>query len=71
MWIALIGLVTTVSGGVFANWDRLFPQQQEQILEEYPPGAGAAEAEVAAPEDAASASDEAESEEAAASASSA
>lgn len=71
VWVALIGLVTTVSGGVFANWDRLFPHSEpEQILQAQPPEAGVAVTEAAAPEDAASGPDGGESEEAAAAASS-
>jgi hypothetical protein len=43
LWIALIGLLTTVSGGVFANWERIFPPppEPETVVVNEPPAAGA------------------------------
>lgn len=45
LWIALIGLFTTVSGGVFANWDRIFPPapEPEAVIAAGPTAAGAAD----------------------------
>lgn len=44
VWIALIGLATTVAGGVFANWDRIFPPPADPAttLAVDPPAAGPA-----------------------------
>lgn len=25
IWVAVIGMVTTISGGVFTQWDKIFP----------------------------------------------
>ncbi|MGQ3053332.1 MAG: hypothetical protein ACT6S0_16265 [Roseateles sp.] len=66
MWVALIGLITTVSGGVFANWDRIFPPSDpDQVMAAQPPEAGAAADAVSDPGDAASQPDAADSESAA------
>lgn len=42
VWVALIGLATTIAGGVFANWERIFPPPApEVVMAAEPTAAGA------------------------------
>jgi hypothetical protein len=52
LWVALIGLATTIAGGVLANWDRIFPppSDPQAALVESPPGAGGTTETISQPE---------------------
>jgi len=51
IWVAVIGLLTTVAGGVFSQWEKIFPPPQDPAttLVAEPPAAGPGEAQTAEP----------------------
>jgi len=49
--IAVIGMVTTISGGVFSQWDKIFPPKEQQELVVTEPTAAGADDDQAATQD--------------------